>query len=56
MPRPCWWEHCRAGLANYKCPERVVVLDEFPVTDGPNGVKIRKVELRDRAEAVLGDG
>ncbi len=47
-------EHCRVGLANYKRPERVLVVDEFPVTDGPNGVKIRKVDLRDRATELLG--
>ncbi len=47
-------EHCRDGLANYKRPERVVIIDEFPVTDGPNGVKIRKVDLRDRAAELLG--
>lgn len=46
--------HCRDGLANYKRPERIVVVDEFPVTDGPNGVKIRKVELRDRAAGLIG--
>ncbi len=39
-------EHCATGLANYKTPARVVIVDEFPVTDGPNGVKIRKVDLR----------
>ena len=48
-------DHCRSGLANYKRPERVVVVDEFPVTDGPNGVKIRKVDLRTHAEALLAD-
>ena len=47
--------HCRVGLANYKRPERIVSVDEFPVTDGPNGVKIRKVELRERAAEVLAD-
>ncbi len=47
-------EHCRHGLANYKRPERVIAVDEFPVTDGPNGVKIRKVDLRDRAAQLLG--
>ncbi len=47
-------EHCRNGLANYKRPERVVVVDQFPVTDGPNGVKIRKVELRDQAAEIIG--
>lgn len=46
--------HCREGLANYKRPERIVVVDDFPVTDGPNGVKIRKVELRERAAQLIG--
>ncbi len=45
--------HCRERLANYKRPEHIVIVDEFPVTDGPNGVKIRKVELRDRAAALI---
>ncbi len=43
-------EHAKQGLANYKTPDRIVIVDAFPVTDGPNGVKIRKVELRDDAE------
>ena len=41
--------HCRSGLANYKVPRRVVILDAFPVVDGANGVKIKKAELRERA-------
>ncbi len=45
--------HCRAGLANFKCPARVIVVDAFPVTEGPNGTKIRKTDLRDRASALL---
>ncbi len=44
-------EHCAAGLANYKTPDRVVIIDDFPVTDGPNGIKIRKVDLRAEASA-----
>lgn len=42
-------EHCRQGLANYKVPARVIVVDEFPTVAGANGVKIRKTELRERA-------
>ena len=46
-------EHCAAGIAGFKVPERVVEVDEFPTVDGPNGTKIRKVELRDRAAALF---
>ena len=42
-------EHCAAGLANYKVPRRVVVVESFPTVDGANGVKIRKAELREMA-------
>jgi fatty-acyl-CoA synthase len=42
-------EHCRAGLANYKVPVRVVAIDAFPTVAGANGVKIRKTELREQA-------
>jgi len=48
-------EHCGNRLARYKCPVRVVAVDAFPVTDGPNGVKIRRTELRDRATALLAE-
>jgi fatty-acyl-CoA synthase len=44
--------HCAAGLANYKVPRRVVLVDSFPTVDGANGVKIRKSELRDMAGAL----
>ena len=46
-------EHCRHGLANYKRPAHIELVTEFPVTEGPNGTKIRKVELRDRAQQLL---
>jgi acyl-CoA synthetase (AMP-forming)/AMP-acid ligase II len=46
--------HCRARLANYKVPTRVVVVDEFPTVAGANGIKVRKTELRARAVALLG--
>ena len=41
--------HCAAGIAQFKVPVRIVAIDEFPVVDGPNGVKIRKRDLRDMA-------
>lgn len=37
---------CQASLARFKQPDRIVTLDAFPVTDGPNGVKIQRAELR----------
>jgi len=46
-------DHCRAALANYKVPRRVAVLRAFPTVDGPNGVKIRKADLRQRAVRLL---
>jgi fatty-acyl-CoA synthase len=44
--------HCAAGLANYKVPSRVVLVEAFPTVDGANGVKIRKAELREMAQAL----
>lgn len=38
-------------LADYKLPDAVYFLDEFPTTEGPNGVKVRKSALRERAMA-----
>lgn len=46
--------HCREGLANYKRPAHIEVVTDFPVTEGPNGTKIRKVDLRDRAQTLIG--
>jgi fatty-acyl-CoA synthase len=45
--------HCKRGLANYKVPTRVFAIDEFPVTPSPNGPKIQRNKLRQRAEALL---
>lgn len=45
--------YCRDGIANYKVPRRIVQVDEFPVIDGPNGTKIRKATLRERAAQIL---
>ncbi len=44
---------CRASLARFKQPGRIVVVDEFPTTDSPNGRKIQRVRLREMAEALL---
>jgi fatty-acyl-CoA synthase len=44
---------CRRRLAGFKVPRRVFVVDEFPVSDGANGVKIQRTRLRDLAVARL---
>jgi fatty-acyl-CoA synthase len=46
-------EFCRARLAHFKVPSQVNVIDEFPVTTGTNGTKIRTAELRRWAEEQL---
>ena len=43
-------DHCRQGLAGYKVPVRVLALDRFPTTEGPNGEKIQRGALRAMAE------
>ena len=40
-------------LADYKVPAAVEFVDAFPTTEGPNGVKIQKTVLRDRAIALI---
>jgi len=45
--------HCRETLAKFKAPVRVVPLDAFPVTDGPNGVKIQRAKLRKHAAGLF---
>jgi fatty-acyl-CoA synthase len=47
-------DRCRARLARYKVPVRVLAIDEFPTTAGANGTKIQKVRLRELAAAALG--
>lgn len=46
-------DRCRAHLARYKVPIRVIALDEFPTTPSANGTKIQKVKLRALAAAAL---
>jgi fatty-acyl-CoA synthase len=36
----------KSSLAGFKVPARVVTLDSFPTTDGPNGPKIQRAALR----------
>jgi fatty-acyl-CoA synthase len=36
-------------MARYKVPYRVFALERFPMTTGPNGVKVRKEALRELA-------
>jgi len=45
---------CRAHLARYKVPVRIIALDAFPVTTGPNGTKIQRNRLRDMAAEIMG--
>jgi fatty-acyl-CoA synthase len=46
---------CTAELARHKVPIRVARIDAFPITDGPNGVKIQKHVLQRMAAAALGE-
>jgi len=45
--------HCLEQLARFKVPERIVLVDAFPVVDSPNGPKVQKVRLREMAQALL---
>jgi len=47
---------CRERLARYKVPVAVLTVPEFPVTDGPNGVKVRLAEVRDMAAITSAGG
>ncbi len=37
---------CAQSLARFKLPARIVALDAFPTTDGPNGRKVQRAKLR----------
>lgn len=45
--------HCKTGLAGYKVPARVVQCEAFPTTAGPNGSKVQRHFLRQRAAELL---
>jgi fatty-acyl-CoA synthase len=44
---------CLQQLARFKVPERIVVVDDFPIVESPNGPKVQKVRLREMAEALF---
>ena len=44
---------CREGLARFKVPARIVMVDAFPIVESPNGPKVQKVRLREAAQALL---
>ena len=46
---------CLQRLARFKVPERIVIVDHFPVADSPNGPKVQRVKLREMAELLLGE-
>ena len=46
---------CLQQLARFKVPERIVVVEDFPVVESPNGAKVQKVRLREMAQALLGE-
>lgn len=46
-------ERCRASLAGFKVPRRVIALDALPTTDSANGRKVRRAELRRLAAEAL---
>jgi fatty-acyl-CoA synthase len=40
--------HLETRIADYKVPEKIEFIGEFPRSDGPHGEKIKKNELRER--------
>jgi fatty-acyl-CoA synthase len=44
---------CLEQLARFKVPERIVVVEAFPIVDSPNGAKVQRVRLREMAELLL---
>jgi fatty-acyl-CoA synthase len=47
---------CLQQLARFKVPERIVVVEDFPIVESPNGAKVQKVRLREMAEELLCEG
>jgi len=45
--------YCAANMAKFKVPAGLMALDDFPVIESANGVKIQKAKLREMALAAL---
>jgi len=45
---------CKTRLAPFKAPVRVLSLDAFPMSTGPNGEKVQHAKLRELAAAAVG--
>ncbi|SDG74464.1 AMP-binding protein [Roseospirillum parvum] len=48
--------HCRAHLADFKVPVRVIALEAFPTVTSPNGPRVQRNRLRDMAQATVDTG
>jgi len=46
-------DYCRANMAKFKVPTGIMALDDFPVIESANGVKIQKAKLREMAMTAL---
>ncbi len=51
-----WSAASDAGLPRHKRPALLVPMETLPVAEGPNGAKLRRRDLRDRADRLLADG
>ena len=48
--------YCAQGMARFKVPARIFAVDEFPVTQSANGIKIQRGKLREMAKSrIAGD-
>lgn len=46
-------ERCRAEMAAFKVPRRIIALQDFPKVDSANGPKVQRNRLREMAEQAL---
>ncbi|GGF48001.1 acyl-CoA synthetase [Aliidongia dinghuensis] len=44
---------CRERIARFKVPARIAVVEAFPTTASPNGIKIQRAKLREMAEQLM---